>query len=74
MNLKLTLGYILINEVGQRYYQLDHVTFSKYVFWSVNSALFFYKIFYVRMSALIAGVNFTAITIIKHSISNEIRI
>ena len=36
MNLKLTLGYFLINKVGHWFYQLDHVTFSKNVFWSVN--------------------------------------
>ena len=32
MDLKLSLGYFLINEVGQWFYQLDHVTFSKNVF------------------------------------------
>ena len=38
MDLKHTLGYFLINRVGQWFYQLDHVTFLKNVFWSVNFA------------------------------------
>ena len=29
MNFKLSLVYILINEVGQWFYELDHVTFLK---------------------------------------------
>ena len=36
MNFKLTLGYLLTNEVGQWSNQLDRVTFSKNVFWSVK--------------------------------------
>ena len=31
-NFKLSLVYIWINEVGQRFNQLDHVTFSKNIF------------------------------------------
>ena len=29
MSFKFPMGYILINEVGQWFYQLDHVTFLK---------------------------------------------
>ena len=35
INFKLSLVYILINEVGLWFYQPDHVTFSKNIFWSV---------------------------------------
>ena len=52
MNLKLSLVYILINEVGQWFYQLDHVTFWKNIFWFVNCAMFFYQIYFVQMSTL----------------------
>ena len=45
-------GYILINEVGQWFYELDHGTFSKSVFWSVNCTLPFYQIYYIQMSTL----------------------
>ena len=45
-------GYILINEVGQRFYQFDHVSFSKNVFWSVNCTPFFNQIYHVQMSTL----------------------
>ena len=50
--LDLDWGYILINEVGQRFYELDHVTFSKNIFWSVNCTLFFYQIYSAQMSTL----------------------
>ena len=30
--------------MGQRFYQIDHMTFSKNVFSSVNCTLFFYQI------------------------------
>ena len=50
--LKLSLVYILINEVGQWFYQLDHVTFSKNIFWSVNWTLFYNQIYSVQMSSL----------------------
>ena len=40
------------NEVGQRFYQLDHMTFSKNVFWSANFALSFCQIYYSQMSTL----------------------
>ena len=52
MNLKLKLGYIFMNEVGQWFYQLDHVAFSKILFWPVDCALFFYQICYVQKSVL----------------------
>ena len=45
-------GYILINEVSQWFYQLDHVNFSKNVFWSVNCTLMFYQIYDVQISTL----------------------
>ena len=45
-------GSILVNEVGQWFYQLDHVTFYKNVFWSVNFSLFFYQLCYIQMSTL----------------------
>ena len=44
--------YILISEVGQWFYQLDHVTLSKNVFWSVNCTLFYIQIYSVKMSSL----------------------
>ena len=42
-------GYILINEAAQWFYQLDHVTFTKNVFWSVNCTVCFYQIYYIQM-------------------------
>ena len=48
----LRWGYILINEVVQWFYQLDHVTFSENIFWSVNSKLLFYQIYSVQLSTL----------------------
>ena len=48
----ISLIYILINEVGQWFYHLDHVTFSKNVFWSVNCTLFFYQIYSIQMLTL----------------------
>ena len=50
--LNLHWGYILIREVGQWYYQLDHVTLSKYIFWSANCTLFYNKIYSVKMLSL----------------------
>ena len=39
-------GCFLINEVGQWFSQLDHMTFFKNILWSVNFALPFYQICY----------------------------
>ena len=43
---QVSWGYFLINEVGQWFYQLYNVTFSKNVFWSVNFVLPFCQIYY----------------------------
>ena len=40
----------MINEVGQWFYQLNHVTFSENISWSVNYAMFFYQIYFAQMS------------------------
>ena len=45
-------GYFLINKVCQWFYQLDLVTFSKNVFWSVNFALPFCQICCIQKSTL----------------------
>ena len=50
--LNLHWGYILISKVGQWFYQLDYVTFSKNIFWSVNCTLFYKQIYSVQMSFL----------------------
>ena len=42
----------LINKVCQWFYQLDHVTFSANVFWSVNFALPFCQICCIQKSTL----------------------
>ena len=52
MNFKYTLGYILISKVGQWFYQLDHVTISKIIFWYVGCTLFFNEFYSVQMSSL----------------------
>ena len=52
MNFKFSLVYIMINEVGHWFYQLDGVTFSKNIFWSVNCTLFFYQIYSIQMLTL----------------------
>ena len=52
INLKLTLGYFLINEIDQWSYQLDRVTFSKNVFCAVSFALFFCQVCFVGKSNL----------------------
>ena len=44
---KLHWGYILVNKIGQWCYQLDHATFSKYMFWFVNFALPYCQFCYV---------------------------
>ena len=44
---KLHWGYILVNEIGQWCYQLDHATFCKYMFWFVNFALPYCQVCYV---------------------------
>ena len=44
--------YFLIYEVGQPFYEIDHVTFSKNVFWSVNFGLSFYQVYSTQMSTL----------------------
>ena len=41
-------GYFLIIEVGQRFHQLNHLTFSENVFWSVNFTLRFCQICYIQ--------------------------
>ena len=41
-------GYFLINEVGQWFHQLNHLTFSENVFWSVNFTLRFGQICYIQ--------------------------
>ena len=46
--LNLHWGYFLINEVRQWFNQIDHLTFSKIVFWSVNSALSFCQICFCK--------------------------
>ena len=52
MNFKLSLVYILINEVGQWFYLLDHVVLSKNIFW-------FVKLYIVRLPNLFhPNVNF----------------
>ena len=45
-------GYFLINKVCQWFFQLDHETFSKNVFWSVNFAQPFCQICYIQKSTL----------------------
>ena len=45
-------GYILISKVGQWFYQLDHVTFSKSLFWSVKCTLFYNQTCSVQMLSL----------------------
>ena len=52
MNFKLSLVYILINEVGQWFHQLDHVTLSKKIFVFVNYTLFVYRIYPILMLTL----------------------
>ena len=47
--LNLHWGYFLINEVRQWFNQIDHLTFSKIVFWSVNSALPFVKFVFANI-------------------------
>ena len=44
--------YFLINKVCHSFYQLDHVTFSKNVFWSVHFALPFCQICWIQKSTL----------------------
>ena len=45
-------GYIMENEVGQWFYQLNHVNFSEKKSWSVNYIMFFYQIYFVQISTL----------------------
>ena len=52
MDLKHILGVLLINEVCQRFYQLDRVNISKNEFWWVNFALPFCQICYIQKSTL----------------------
>ena len=52
MDLKHTLGVLLINEVCQRFYQLDCVNIFKNEFWWVNFALPFCQICYIQKSTL----------------------
>ena len=50
MNSKLTFGILF--ELVNDFIELDHVAFSKNVFWYVNFALSFYQIYYVQISTL----------------------
>ena len=59
MNLKFTLRTLFDNKVGRKYYQLDHVTLSKNVFWSVNFALLFWQIYFTQMSTFLNNDIFT---------------
>ena len=53
-------GYILVGKVGRWFYQLDRLTFSKNIFWSVNWTLFYNQIYTVQMSSsyLVEGLTF----------------
>ena len=55
--LNIHWGYFLISKVCQWFYQLDHVTFSKNVSWSVNFALPFSQIFCIRKSTIIVDIS-----------------
>ena len=52
MDFRHTVGILLVNKVCQWFYELDHVTFSKNVFWSVNFALPFCQICCIQKSTL----------------------
>ena len=55
--LNIHWGYFLINKVYQWFYQFDHVTFSKNVFWSVNFAVPFCQICSIQKSTLNVNIS-----------------
>ena len=59
MNLKFTLRTLFDNKVDRKYYQLDLVTLSKNVFWSVNFALLFWQIYFTQMTTFLNNDIFT---------------